>query len=186
VARTPIYFLDGKIIAESGDVRVYDFEGDVYLESGPGHVLWTISRELVAYEGQVARHPRGACLEVGLGLGICSNYILNCAGVEALTTIELNPDVVKVYKQLNDVDERHTIICGNGLDYIIQTRETFDFMFFDFYIVIDEDTIDDLKAYVSAGRRILNEGGKIMAWWDEFTPDEFKDEFFNLFDGEGI
>lgn len=179
---TPIYFTHGQLVAESGNVRVYKFNDDLYLEGGQGHYLWTISNEASVYERQLGELPRGDCLEVGLGLGFCSSYILSKANVTSLTTVELNPGVINVYKKLNPiVDERHRLVLGNGLDYIISTDRTFDFIFLDFYAIIDEDTIDDIRAMVSAGRRILNPGGKIMGWFDESTPDEFADEFFDLF-----
>jgi hypothetical protein len=44
--RTPIYFTDGEIVAESGAVRVYEFDGILYLERGPGHSLWADSEEI--------------------------------------------------------------------------------------------------------------------------------------------
>jgi hypothetical protein len=178
---TPIYFIDGELIAESGDIRIYKFEGDTYLEGGQGHRLWTISNEIKAYRDQIRGLPRGDCLEIGLGLGVCSAYILGHKKVKSLTSVELSPDVIKLYKQMNKVDPRHTLICGDGLDYIIQTDSKFDFIFLDFYSLIDEDTIEELKVYVSTSRRILNEGGTIHAWLDIYTPDEFKEEFLKLF-----
>lgn len=181
MARTPIYFLDGKLIAESGDARIYEFEGDLYLEGGQGHWLWTISNEVGAYEEQLKGLPRGDCLEIGLGLGVCSAFILKHKAVKSLVTVELNPGVIEMYKNMHTIHPNHTIVQGDGLDYIIETDRTFDFIFLDFYSGIDEDTIDDLKAYVAASRRILNEGGSIHAWLDIYTPDEFKEEFLKLF-----
>lgn len=177
-----LYFLQGEIIAESGDVKVYDFKGDHYLEIGPGHNLWAISNEIVEYKDQLGDKPRGACLEIGLGLGVASEYILSQSSVKSLITIENNNDVINTYRQL--IGFTHMIINMTGIDFILSTTDTFDFIFFDFYGVIDEDTIEELQAYIRASQRILNDGGEIMGWFDIYTPEKFADEFFKLFKGD--
>ena len=95
-----IYFEDGEIVASSGDVNVYKYEGDLHLDIGPGHNLWATSSEIKEYRQQLRKHPRGECLEVGLGLGVVSNYILALPNVKSLTTIEKNKDVIEVYRDL--------------------------------------------------------------------------------------
>ena len=57
-----LYFEDGKVIAESGDVKVYKMNDTLYLESGPGHNLWIDSTEefslrriVECYEGVYSR-----------------------------------------------------------------------------------------------------------------------------------
>jgi hypothetical protein len=178
---TPIYFTHGEIIAESGDAKVYEFEGKYYLEIGPAHTLWAISDEITEYIDQIGKKAKGNCLEIGLGLGIASNYILSSPDVKFLTTIEINKDVIDVYKQLNDISDNHTIINQSGLDYLLGAEEIFDFIFLDFYDVIDEDTLDDIKVYVKLSKKILNNRGKIIGWFDIYTPDNLATEFFKLF-----
>jgi hypothetical protein len=180
---TPMYFTHGKIIAESGDIKVYEYNGVLYLEQGPGHGLWADSDEIKELSEQIGNKPKGDCLEIGLGLGVASKYILSNPNVKSLTTIELSPDVVKVYGMLNKEDPRHTIIYNvTGLDYIFQTDKPYDFIFLDFYSIIDEDAIWEIEKCVTAGREILNNGGEIMAWFDPYTPDEFAKQFFAIFD----
>jgi predicted methyltransferase len=177
-----IYFEDGKLVAKSGKVRVYKYEGNLYLEVGPGHNLWADSLEIEEYKEQLGNTPRGDCLETGLGLGIVSKYILSCPNVTSLTTIEINKDVVEVQKKVNPInDKRHKIIIGDGVEYILNTSSKYDFIFIDSYTLIDEDTLVDIKAYVSTSKQILNKGGVIQAWWDIYTPDEFEGKFFELF-----
>jgi len=179
---TPIYFTDGKVIAESGSIKVYEFNGALYLEQGPGHNLWADSDEIIELVDQIGNKPRGDCLEIGLGLGVASNYILSKPQVSSLTTVEINPDVVEVYHQLHPtIDQRHRIVCESGLNYISGTKETFDFIFLDFYDCIDEDVLPQIKDCVEVGRSKLNKDGLIMGWFDPYTPEEFVEEFFELF-----
>ncbi|KKM84747.1 hypothetical protein LCGC14_1296150, partial [marine sediment metagenome] len=62
-----------------------------------------------------------------------------------------------------------------------QTNEKFDFIFLDFYDIIDEDTLEDIRVYVELSKRILNDGGEIVGWYDIYTPDDFANKFFKLF-----
>ena len=183
MSMTPQYFSAGKIIAENGDVRVYEFEGDLFLDKGVSHFLWARSSELREYKNQIKNYPKGNCLEIGLGLGISSKYILTRPRTEYLTTIEQNPDVINVFFKLNPSGfVGHKIIYGNGIDYLIKTEETFDFVFLDFYSLIDEDTLPEIALAVRLAESKLNREGKIVAWFDPFTPEEFAISFFSLFE----
>ena len=185
-----IYFEDGEIVASSGNVNVYMYQGDLYLDIGPGHNLWAVSSEIMEYRQQLKTYPRGKCLEVGLGLGIVSKYVLSLPKVESLTTIEKNKDVTETYRQLlvsyeNPGNINHDIIIGDVIDVfprLVNLNKRFDFIFFDHYSLIDEDTISDLSTLVPMAKAILKDDGQIMGWFDIYTPKEFVKPFFELFD----
>jgi spermidine synthase len=180
--RTPLYFTDGKIIAESGNIKVYEFNSALYLDRGPGHSLWADSEEIKELKEQIGGKPRGDCLEIGLGLGISSNIILENILVDSLITVEIDPDVIKVYKQMHSLlPKTHTIVNVSGLDYLVSTKDSFDFIFLDFYDIIDEDTLPEIRDYVEVGKSKLRDGGEIMGWFDPYTAEEFVSEFFELF-----
>jgi len=181
---TPIYFTHGILLAESGNMRIYKFDRMLHLEEGPGHTLWAIEDEIEEYSEQISSYPHGDCLEIGLGLGVASKYILSCPSVDSLTTVEISEDVVKIQKETNFIDDdRHTIICMDGLSYINLTDKAYDFIFMDFYHFIDEDGLPVIKTYVDSSRRILREGGKIVGWFDPYTPEEFVNDFYKIFEG---
>jgi SAM-dependent methyltransferase len=180
---TPIYFTHGDLIAESGNMRIYDFNGLLHLEEGPGHTLWAIEDEIDEYKEQIGNYPRGDCLEIGLGLGIASRYILSCKGVNSLTTVEISEDTIIVQKQAHFIDDkRHMIVCMDGLSYINLIDNTYDFIFMDFYHFIDEEGLPEIEAYVKACKRILRDNGKIVGWFDIYTPEEFVKPFYKLFE----
>jgi spermidine synthase len=176
-----MYFTHGRLLAQSGNIKVYLFNNLLHLEEN--HVLWAIEDEIKEYKEQIANYPHGACLELGLGLGVASRYILSCEGVDSLTTIELQEDVIKVQKQVNFInDSRHTIICMDGFEYLISTDKKYDFIFMDHYHFADEDGLPLIKKYVEmCKKRVLKEGGKIVGWFDIYTPEEFVKPFYNLF-----
>lgn len=187
-----LYFKEGDKIAESGNVRVYSFNNDLFLEIGEGHTLWALESELSDYIEQLGGRPKGNVLEIGLGLGVASRYILSLPNVRALTTVEANSDVVNVYNTVMERDrvfmenfshKKHLVLNTDGLSYVYNTKRKFDFIFMDFYDRIDEDTLPEIKDMVEGCKRaqILAKGGKIMGWFDPYTPDEFTEQFYNIF-----
>jgi len=176
-----IYFIDGNLIAEHGEARVYLYDGLLHLEIGSGHTLWMVESEIKELAEQIGTLPRGKCLEIGLGLGVASKYILSFPEVGSLTTVEINSDVIMVQGMVNWIDDvRHKKVNSNGLDFILQTKEKYDFIFFDHYSIIDDETLEMLSTYVEASNRILNTDGVLLAWFDIYTPKEDADKFFDI------
>jgi predicted membrane-bound spermidine synthase len=186
-----VYFEAGDLVAESGDAKVYKFNDDLFLEIGPGHNLWALESELPDYVWQLNDRPRGNCLEIGLGLGIASKYILSLPRVRALTTVEINKDVIDVHSKLKPEhfsfdttiypEKRHTILNVDGLIYMYETKQVFDFIFIDCYKEIDEDALPMIADMTMAAKRILADNGEMMGWFDKATPECFIDIFYSLF-----
>jgi len=188
-----IYFQDGELIAEVGSARVYKMNDEMFLEIGDGHTLWALESELEDYIYQLGSKPRGDCLEIGLGLGVASKYILSFPKVKSLTTIEKNEDVIAVQKAVNPVADKwgtfkpddHLILNCDGLSYTFMTKRKFDFIFLDFYDRIDEETLSEIKDMARACSRLLKKGGDMVGWLDNYTPEEYVIEFNKIFDRGG-
>jgi SAM-dependent methyltransferase len=180
---TGIYFIDGDVIAESGNVKVYRTDYDLFLEVGPGHTLWALGSEIEDYEKQLGNAPFGNVLEIGLGLGIASKFFLTCQKVKTLTTIEINSDVIVVYKQLSlfNTTKNHEIINNDGLSFVTSTEKKYDFIFMDYYTLLDEETLPEIEELVKVCKRVLKPVGKIAGWYDKFTPEEFTKRFNEIF-----
>lgn len=190
MSNTGIYYIDGKIVAESGKVKIYNMDGQFFLEIGPGHNLWTLDSELEDYTEQLRNAPKGNVLEIGLGLGVASRYLLSCPNVKSLTTIEINKDVINVYnevkttldKKLNlQTNKQHTIVNSDGLSYVTTTRDRYNFIFMDHYSLLDEETLPEIEKLVKACESLLLPAAKIFGWWDKFTPEEFVLWFNRIF-----
>ena len=178
-----IYFYDGELIASHNMARVYTMSNDLYLEIGIGHNLWAFSGELDTYIWQMQDYPCGDCLEIGLGLGVATKYLLSFPHVRSLETVEINKDVIEVQRQSNKInDTRHSIINDDGLHYLYSTDKMFDFIFVDCYKVIDEETLPLITDIASGCRRVLRDGGKVIGWADDATPEYFIKPFYKLFD----
>lgn len=190
---TGIYFKDGKIISNHGNVTVYEMSGELYLEVGPGRNLWALESEYDVYMEQLGDKPKGNCLEIGLGLGVASRCILTYPQVKSLTTVELRADVIKAHEDtIQFLDKklekwaaydtaRHTIVHQDGLKYMLRTKNKYDFIFMDFYKHIDEDTLPEIEDMVAAAKTCLKKGGIISGWLDPHTPANFYTKFNSLF-----
>lgn len=186
-----IYFKEGSVVAKSGDVKVYSYNNDIFLEVGPAHTLWALGSELQDYMDQLNDAPFGAVLEIGLGLGVASRYMLTFPKVHSLTTVEKNKDVINVYKCLLEKDtsfiknfgyKEHRVLNTDGLSYLYATKRRYDFVFLDFYKAIDEETLPEIEDMVQGAKRVLTPSGKIMGWFDKYTPNEEARRFYNLFE----
>lgn len=190
---TGIYFKDGELVAQRGEVAVYSMAGELFLEVGPGHNLWTLESEYTDYMIQLGDKPRGKCLEIGLGLGVASRCILTFPAVTSLTTVELREDVINAHNDIIHLldekiekwapydEDRHSIVHQDGLKYMLRTKEKYDFIFMDFYKHIDEDTLPTIKDMIAAARTCLSAEGTISGWLDPYTPMEYVDEFLGSF-----
>ena len=186
-----IYFQDGKLVANSGLASVYKMNGELFLEIGPGHNLWALESELDDYMEQLYDWPQGQCLEIGLGLGVASRYILTFPRVDKLTTIDSDEDVINVHakipessrgRKLDYREKDHKIYNADGLIYAYETSKLYDFIFLDFYGLIDEDTLPAIADMAVACKRILKPDGYMVGWLDMATPEMFAKQFFQIFD----
>jgi len=178
-----IYFRDGELVAESGDARIYKMNDKLFLEKGEGHTLWALEDELKDYILQLESWPKGDCLEIGLGLGVASKYLLSFPKVKSLTTIEIDEDVIAVQKLADPIDDdRHLILNAHGLYYAYETKRLYDFIFLDFYDVIDEETLPVIADMTVACERILKRGGRMIGWLDKHTPGDHAAIFMSLFE----
>lgn len=186
-----IYFRDGELVAQSGEARVYKMSGYLFLEIGKGHTLWALETELKDYMDQLSDLPQGDCLEIGLGLGVASRYILTFPKVKSLTTVEINKDVIEAHYAIEESDrghtldyraEDHTILNANGIEYSYITKKKFDFIFIDCYDRIDEDTLPLIADVVLACRHTLKPNGRMLGWVDEGTSAEHFDVFQHIFE----
>jgi spermidine synthase len=194
MSENAIYYEDGKLVVSEGEVRVYNMDDQLFLEIGRGHTLWTLESEIFDYMEQLGDTPSGDVLEIGLGMGVTSRYLLSCEKVKTLTTIEINKDVIKVYNKikgllddrLKDIvnitsDKKHRIINNAGLRYITHTQRKYDFIFIDNYTIIDEETLPEIEELVKAAAKILNSGGIISGWYDKYTLERFTVRFNDIF-----
>ena len=169
-----------ELISDHGSAKIYRANDNRKLLLKRNNILWALGSEIRDYKKNIGENAKGDCLEIGLGLGVASKHILSFSEVKSLTTIEMDYDVIQAQKQAIFIDDsRHIIINTDGLSYINETERTFDFIFFDFYRFITEDTYPEILEMVQASYRILNRNGIISGWMPRHTKERFKNVFKN-------
>jgi len=177
-----VYFRDGELVDECGNIRVYKMNDEYFLERGPGHTLISAGHDIIDYIWQLNDRPYGNCLVIGLGLGVVARYILSLPRVKSLKILEENPCTIELQARVNPITETNvSIVSGEILPYLYKTEETFDFVYIDCYTNIDEDTMPFIADIAHAAHRVLRRGGVMSGWLDDSTPEEFIDPFFKLF-----
>jgi hypothetical protein len=180
--KSPVYFRNGKIVAESGDIKIYKSEDELYMENKPGN--------LISYEGkkkdyvwQLGNRPFGKVLVLGLGLGVSARYIFSLQKVEEVVIMEKDSDIINAVGSVNNNLEFYKIIkVDDYLKALYENNSTYDFIFLDCYTKVDGDTLPLIADLVNASRRILTIGHSYLSGWlPENTEETLVDTFFDLF-----
>jgi len=78
-------------------------------------------------------------------------------------------------------NKKHIIINSDGLEYVKNTDKKFDFIFLDFYTLIDDESLSEIRETAWQCKKILRYGGKICGWFDKYTPSIYINEFNRIF-----
>jgi len=175
-----VYFRNGKLIAKSGDIRVYTMDNELFLEDGRMNLVASDTKKS-DYIWQIGNKPIGNCLVVGLGLGIVVNYLLSLNKVNNLTIIEENKDIINVVNKLNKLEGLFEIICTDYFTYLYKSNTKYDFIFIDCYTKIDETTLPYIADIVIASKLNLKADGILLGWFDNRTSEKLVDPFYSLF-----
>lgn len=79
--------------------------------------------------------PMGRVLVGGLGLGILATTLANRVGVDKVTVVEINPDVIKLCARPG-----YTVVNADIVEYLRTSNEEFDFFLLDTWQGTNEGT----------------------------------------------
>lgn len=163
--------MDEEVIATRGDAELvqYGWKKVVKLNGG------VIDKERI-HNYYEAFSPSGDVLMVGLALGIF--YKTHKESINSMTTVEINQDIIDLYNDRNEADDKHTIIQGDGLQYIQNTENTYDWILIDFMIYRPGGIPQEFKDTIEEAHSKLNTNGKLVIPKNNFTyliPAAFSD-----------
>jgi len=161
-----------------GDVRIYRMDREHYLFVN--QIMYASTTERTWYIKNVMPHAQGRCLEIGLGLGVASKVILARPEVQYLLTIEKNDAVIGAFGRPLP---RHNILWTDIYEWITNFHDPtpmYDLIFVDHYTLEDEDTIYELEELAFRLQPLLKEGGNMVFWIDENSPEEDQAEIRKL------
>ena len=141
-------FFDNKIVDTSTGIEVMmDWEDDIMKESA-----------------QFICHNKGDILEIGFGMGICSDYI-QAQNVNSHTIIEVHPQIIEKLNIWAENKSNVTIIEGDWNS--VNGLSSYDGIFLDTF---GDLSLDNFKSFALSK---IKSGGKITYWnnnEEEYNP----------------
>ena len=146
-----LIFNDTNIVEEDSNIEVMmDWEDTIMQESA-----------------EYVCESKGDILEIGFGMGICSDYIQS-QGVNSHTIIEIHPQIIEKLKTWASGKSNVTIVEGDW--YTVNGLSTYDGIFLDTY---GDLNLNNFKAFALSR---LKSDGKITYWnnkEEEYNPYSF-------------
>ena len=143
-------FEDTKIIAESGDEVMMSWESAIMQKCA----------EFIC-------HNNGDVLEIGFGMGICSDYIQS-QGVNSHTIIEIHPQIIERLNAWASDKSNVTVIEGDWNN--VSGLSTYDGIFIDTY---GDDSWANFKDFALAKAKL----GSKITYWNNFIDNRNEHNF---------
>ena len=144
------------LIKSFGDAGLYDRGGKKVLRIKDGFVGKERANNF--YD---ELSPSGDVLMIGLAMGLF--YQAHEDSINSLTSIEMNQDIIDMYNDENAPGDKHTIIQGDGCDFIADTTDTFDYILFDIEGNVPGKQIKEpTKEFIDCALAKLNTNGTLV------------------------
>ena len=137
------------------DTQIFDTAGGV-------EVMMTWEAPIMEKVAEFICHNSGDILEIGFGMGICSDYI-QAQGVNSHTIIEIHPQVLERLNTWASGKSNVTIIEGDW--NTVSGLSTYDGIFLDTF---GDESLDNFKTFALSK---VKSGGKITYWNNEERED---------------
>ena len=150
-------FKDSTLTFESNKIVMED-----YIE-----VMMDWEAPIMEKSAEFVCHNKGDILEIGFGMGICSDYI-QAQGVNSHTIIEIHPQIIERLNTWASGKSNVTIIEGDWSS--VSISDTYDGIFLDTF---GDTNLDKFKTFALAR---IKSGGKITYWnnkEEEYNPYSF-------------
>ena len=146
-----LQFNDNSIVTEFGTEVMMDWESPI-MEKSAEYIC----------------HNKGDILEIGFGMGICSDYIQS-QGVNSHTIIEIHPQILEKLNAWASGKSNVTIIEGDWAD--LSLTDTYDGIFIDTY---GDNNWSNFKTFALARAK----SGAKITYWNNFE-EELNDNSFD-------
>ena len=150
-------FKDSTLTFESNKIVMED-----YVE-----VMMDWEAPIMEKSAEFVCHNKGDILEIGFGMGICSDYIQS-QGVNSHTIIEIHPQIIERLNTWASGKSNVTVITGDWSS--VSISDTYDGIFLDTF---GDENLDKFKDFALAR---IKSGGKITYWnnkEEEYNPYSF-------------
>ena len=145
---------------------ILTFEDDKILTEDDREVMMSWEAPIMEKSAEYICQSKGDILEIGFGMGICSDYI-QAQGVNSHTIVEIHPQIIERLKVWAEGKDNVTIVEG---DWNSVELGTYDGIFLDTY---GDLGLDNFKAFALSKAK---DGAKITYWnneENEYNPYSF-------------
>ena len=148
--------------------HILQFYSDKIINENTGiEVMMDWERPIMEKAAEFICHNKGDVLEIGFGMGICSDYIQS-HNVNSHTIIEIHPQILDGLKEWSGDKDNVTIIEGDWAT--ISGLTTYDGIFLDTF---GDDNLSEFKEFALSKIKL---GGNITYWnnnEEEYNPHLF-------------
>ena len=143
------------------------FEDTKILNEDGAEVMMNWEAVIMEKSAEYVCHNNGDILEIGFGMGICSDYIQS-QGVNSHTIIEIHPEIIERLKVWADGKSNVTIVEGDWNS--IEDLSTYDGIFIDTY---GDDNWSNFKDFALGKAK----SGAKITYWNNFTDKRNEHSF---------
>jgi len=132
--------------------------------------MWDLPEE-VEEQKHIADQAYGEVLVAGYGLGVVQKLLLENPKVTRVVTCEINSNVIEACGQTFERLYGDIVVCDF---YQFQSKKLFDCVVGDIWINITPQDLSDYVAFTEKAATLLKEGGKILAWGQDYFEYKLK------------
>ena len=148
---------------------ILTFEDDKIVTEDNREVMMSWESPIMEKSAEYICESKGDILEIGFGMGICSDYI-QAQDVNSHTIVEIHPQIIEKLKVWADDKDNVTIVEG---DWSNVELETYDGIFLDTFA---DYSLDNFKEFVIAKAR----SGAKTTYWNNFADTRNKYDFDDI------
>jgi guanidinoacetate N-methyltransferase len=132
-----------------------------------GHqVMQEWERPIMLKLADLATPSRGDVMEVGYGLGICTEYIL-ARQPRSLTIVEAHPDLARMARERTARQDVSVSVVEGFWQDQLPLSGTFDGIVFDTYPLVEDERSRNHFPFIQVASEHLRDGGRLTYYSDE-------------------
>ena len=145
------------------------FEDDKIVTEDDREVMMSWESPIMEKSAEFICQSKGDVLEIGFGMGICSDYI-QAQDVSSHTIVDIHPQIIEKLKAW--ADGKSNVIIEQG-DWNSADLETYDGIFLDTFA---DDSLDNFKEFAIAKAK----SGAKTTYWNNFADTRNKYSFDDI------
>ena len=150
--------------------NILTFEDDKIITDDGREVMMGWEAPIMEKSAEYICQSKGDILEIGFGMGICSDYI-QAQGVNSHTIVEIHPQIIEKLKIW--AEDKSNVIIVEGDWSSVSGLGTYDGIFIDTYL---DENWSEFKDFVLSKAK----SGAKITYWNGAMGNENQHDFDNL------